>query len=114
MATPRRMMEHIRVVSNLLDSLLDMWINLSLYSDVSEAHAEDSVLNCCILLLNSFKGEDYMARFKNYGEFLVWLAPSTDLNERVNAKIFGLILPRVVYMLAGFRRKDVNVGLSAL
>lgn len=114
MTTTARMIEHIGVVANLRDSLMDMWINVSPYLDANEGHAGHAVLNCCIRLLDPFKEGADMARFTNCGEVLARLAASPDRNERAMTQTFDLMLPRLVDMLGGRQRKYVNAGLAAL
>lgn len=108
------MIENVRVVGNLRDGLMDMWINVSPYLNASADSAGENVLKTCIKLLDPFREGADMNRFTNCGEVLARLAACPDRNEKAITDMFHVVLPRVVDMLGGRHRKYVNAGLAAL
>lgn len=108
------LMETAQVVGNLREGLMDMWINVSPYLDVSEDSAGHAVLDTCIQLLDPFKEGAELSRFTNSGEVLARLAASPERNEKAMVETFDTLLPRLVDMLGGRHRRYVNAALAAL
>lgn len=103
-----------KVPANLRDGLVDMWINVSPYLNVSKGYPGHIVLLTCIKLLDPFlEGSDF-SRFTNCGEILARLAASPERNEEAFVAEFNDLLPRLVDMLGGKDRRYVNAGLAAL
>lgn len=108
------MIQTASVPANLRDGLMDMWINVSPYMNVSDGEAGSIVLTSCIKLLDPFlEGADF-SRFTNCGEVLARLAASPERNEVAIVSKFDDLLPRLVDMLGGRDRRYVNAGLAAL
>lgn len=104
----------VKVPANLRDGLIDVWINVSPYLNVSKGYPGHIVLTTCIKLLNPFlEGADF-TRFTNAGEILARLAASPERNEEAVVGEFNELLPRLVDMLGGKDRRYVNTGLAAL
>lgn len=103
-----------QIPANLRDGLIDMWINVSPYLNVSKGYAGHVVLTTSIKLLDPFlEGADF-SRFTNCGEVLARLAASPERNEEAFVAEFAELLPRLVDMLGGKDRRYVNAGLAAL
>jgi hypothetical protein len=94
--------------------IMDMWVNIAPYLNVSSDAAGGIVLKTCIQLLDPFlEGADH-SRFTNAGEILARLAASPERNENAMVEHFPELLPRLIDMLGGRDRRYVNAGLAAL
>lgn len=103
-----------KVASTIRVGIMDMWINIAPYLNVSTSAGGGIVLDTCIRLLDPFlSGADY-SRFANAGEVLARLAASPDRNEDAMVDQFPELLPRLIDMLGGRDRRYVNAGLAAL
>lgn len=103
-----------KVASTIRVGIMDMWINIAPYLNVSSSGGGGIVLDTCIRLLDPFlSGADY-SRFANAGEVLARLAASPDRNEDAMVAQFPELLPRLIDMLGGRDRRYVNAGLAAL
>lgn len=104
----------IKVPGNIRDGLMDVWINVAPYLNVSQQSPGNIVLTTCIKLLDPFlEGADFL-RFTNCGEVLARLAASPERNEDAFVSEFNELLPRLVDMLGGKDRRYINAGLAAL
>jgi hypothetical protein len=103
-----------QVAATIRIGIMDMWVNIAPYLNVSADAAGGVVLETCIQLLDPFlTGADY-SRFANAGEVLARLAASPERNEAAMVDRFGDLLPRLIDMLGGRDRRYVNAGLAAL
>jgi hypothetical protein len=94
--------------------IMDMWVNIAPYLNVSSDAAGGVVLKTCICMLDPFlEGADH-SRFTNAGEILARLAASPERNENAMVEQFPDLLPRLIDMLGGRDRRYVNAGLAAL
>lgn len=114
LAMTAEMLTTFQVASTLRMGIMDTWINIAPYMNVSKGHAGGVVLDTCIRLLDPFlSGADY-SRFANAGEVLARLAASPERNEAPIVDRFDDLLPPILDMLGGRDRRYVNAGLAAL
>lgn len=108
------MLLNMRVPANLRDGLIDVWINVSPYLNVSKGYPGHIVLKTCIKMLDfHLEGADFN-RFTNCGEILARLAASPERNEEAFVAQFNELLPRLVDLISGKDRRFVNAGLAAI
>lgn len=114
LAMTAEMLTTFQVASTLRMGIMDTWINIAPYMNVSKDQAGGVVLDTCIRLLDPFlSGADY-SRFANAGEVLARLAASPERNEAPIVARFDDLLPPLLDMLGGRDRRYVNAGLAAL
>lgn len=103
-----------QITPSILHGILDMWVNIAPYLNVSSDAAGAAILKSCIRLLDPFlDGMDH-SRFATAAEILARLAASPDRNENAMMEQFNDLLPRLIDMLGGRDRRHVNAGLAAL
>lgn len=103
-----------QAVPSIRHGILDMWVNIAPYINVSNDAAGGVVLKVCIQLLDPFLEIMDNSRFAIAGEILARLAASPDRNEKALVDKFPDLLPRLIDMLGSRDRRYVNAGLAAL
>lgn len=103
-----------QVAPTIRTGIMDMWINIAPYLNVSKDKAGAVVLSTCINLLDPFMEGADTSRFSNAGEIIARLAASPERNESAMEEVFDELLPRLVDLLGGRDRRYVNAGLAAV
>lgn len=114
LAMTAEMLMTFQVPSTIRVGIMDMWINISPYLNVSINYPGHVILKTCIRLLDPFLDGAEYSRFANAGEILARLAASPERNENALVHCFEELLPRLIDMLGGRDRRYVNAGLAAL
>jgi ARID/BRIGHT DNA binding domain len=103
-----------QIVPTIRMALMDVWVNISPYLNVSPDQPGAVVLKTCIALLDPFLDGAETDRFSNAGEILARLAASPERNENAMVEQFPELLPRIIDIIGVRDRRYVNAGLAAL